>query len=430
MLGLRWCYALLALAWAVGCGSRPASPTRASRVPVVETDRFPHAAHTSNAPGIAGWKGRGLRCEDCHSADDVRTGKIARPGRDQHAPCDDCHKAEFEKVPGPLCKVCHTSVDPMHSDASPLKPYPGGGMVVSLASTFSHRLHLDAGKMEDATGHHVSCTDCHARDAQGDPQVPGHAACLSCHEQNPAVRSRLPMGKCAGCHLQRNVEIKRGRIFITGDLRFHHATHEVDRTGAPVPCATCHSGVADSSSREDMAVPSMERCAQCHEDSRKSPNRVRMANCAVCHASITSGSPPTDHMVSGAMPSDHTLEFRHDHAAQAMSPDSNCRFCHQELSGRREDSCFQCHQVMRPHDHDLAFRDDHGREAEADGKRCATCHAPETCAACHSVPPPSHTPIDEFRLGGHAQQARMNLSACLTCHTYQDTCSQCHRGAR
>ena len=419
--GIRHGCMLVFVCCALSCGSRPATAPRArtiAAVPQVMTDRFPHAAHT-----------RDLKCEDCHDPANVASGKVARPGTNQHAPCDDgkCHKAEFEKEPGPICRVCHDHVDARVQGDSPLKSYPDTGIVQALASTFSHRMHLNKGKMEDAAGHHVSCTDCHTRDATTrDPVLPGHAQCVVCH----AKIESLPMTKCGGCHLQRNVEIKRGRIFITGDLTFHHATHEVDKTGAPVACTTCHSDVDRSSSREDMAVPAMERCAQCHEDSRRSPERVRMENCKTCHAAIASGVAPLDHQVTGALPSDHTIEFRRDHDREASAPNANCRFCHQELSGKKEDSCFQCHNVMRPRDHVMAFRDDHGREAEADGKRCATCHAPETCAACHSIPPPSHTPLAQFRLGGHAAQARFGLTACLTCHTYEQTCSQCHRGAR
>jgi hypothetical protein len=413
---------------AAACGSRPALPPRAS---VIEADRFPHAAHTSANPRIAGWNGRGLRCEDCHDAAAVAAGKLARPGAAQHAPCDDCHRSEFEAPPGKLCRVCHVRVDPLTPGGSPLVAYPERGVVQALASTFSHRVHLDKAAMENATGHHVACADCHARDAQSrDPMLPGHAACVGCHEQNARVKSALAMTRCAACHPRRDVELKRGRIFITGDLSFHHATHETDRAGAAVPCAACHTDVDRAASRSDMVVPAMERCAQCHEDGRRSPDRVRMENCGTCHTAITSGDAPVDHKVTGALPTDHTLAFRRDHARQAIADDANCRFCHRELSGRKEDSCFQCHNVTRPRDHNLVFRDDHGRDAEADSARCATCHAPETCVACHSVPPPSHTPLDEFRRGGHAQQARLGLTACMTCHTYGDTCSQCHRGKR
>jgi len=418
---------------ACGSGRSTTTPSRAIGAGgsiAVETDRFPHGVHTGERPEIRNWQGRGLFCADCHDAAAVREGRVARPGANQHAPCDDCHKAEFGKPPGKLCKVCHAEVDPFRTGRSPLQKYPERGVTQVLASTFSHRLHLDRGRMEQASGAHVSCVDCHERSADTrDPLVPGHKVCVRCHEQAAKVKGALPMDKCAGCHPQRAVELTRGRIFIKGDLKFAHATHEKDRTGAAVACTVCHAGVDESASREDMRVPPMVQCTQCHEDGRRSPERVRMSNCAVCHASIEAGAPPANHGVAtGARPTDHTLEFRKHHGEQAADPESKCRFCHPEVQGAREDSCFQCHSVMRPRDHNVMFRDDHGREAQADASRCASCHAPETCAACHSIPPRSHTPLGEFRLGGHAEQARFGLSACLTCHTYEATCGKCHRG--
>jgi hypothetical protein len=433
---MRVVIATLALVACGACGSgRTTTPSRgvgAGGAIEVDTDRFPHGVHTGDRPEIKGWQGRGLGCADCHDAAAVREGRVTRPGADQHAPCDDCHKVEFGKPPGKLCRVCHSAVDPFRKGSSPLQSYPERGTTQTLASTFSHRLHLDRGKMEQASGTHVACSDCHERRADTrDPQVPAHAACARCHEQVAKVKAALPMDRCAGCHPARGVELARGRLVITGDLKFAHATHEKDRSGAEVPCTTCHAGVDQSTSREDMRVPPMVQCTQCHEDGKRSPERVRMSNCAVCHARIESGAPPANHGAqAGARPADHTLEFRKHHGEQAADPDSKCRFCHTEVQGAREDSCFQCHSVMRPQDHNLMFRDDHGREAQASADRCGSCHAPETCVACHSIPPRSHTPLGEFRLGGHAEQARFGLSACLTCHTYEATCTKCHRGTR
>lgn len=423
---------------ACGSGRSPSAPSRgagANGSIAVDTDRFPHGVHTGERPEIRNWQGRGLACTDCHDAGAVREGRTARPGTNQHSPCDDCHKAEFGKPPGKLCKVCHREVDPFQKGNSPLQTYPERGSTQSLASTFSHRLHLDKGKMEQATGAHISCVDCHERNATSpgrDPQVPAHKQCARCHEQVAKVKSLLPMVKCAGCHPQRGVELNRGRIFIKGDLKFAHSTHEKDKSGAAVACTICHAGVDDSASRDDMRVPPMVQCTQCHEDAKRSPDRVRMSNCAVCHSAIDSGAPPANHGVSatGARPVDHTLEFRKHHGEQAAEPDSKCRFCHTEVQGAREDSCFQCHAVMKPRDHNLMWRGDHGREAQADGTRCQTCHAPETCVACHSIPPRSHTPLGDFRLGGHAELARFSMSSCLTCHTYETTCVKCHRGTR
>jgi hypothetical protein len=131
------------------------------------------------------------------------------------------------------------------------------------------------------------------------------------------------------------------------------------------------------------------------------------------------------------LPEDHTLEFRRNHGEQARDKNSNCRFCHDAVSGRSQETCFQCHTIMRPRDHGLAWRDDeHGREAAADTDRCATCHEADYCTACHSVTPRSHQPFAEFRLGGHADAARFDLRSCFACHTFDDSCSACHRGIR
>src|SRR5687767_12084676 len=165
--------AILSLAIVMGvlsCSS-PSSRTTPSKVSrgksiAVDTDRFPHGVHTGDKPEIRTWQGRGLGCKDCHDAGAVREGRVARPGTNQHAPCDDCHKAEFAKPPGKLCKVCHVSVDPFAKGTSPLQDYPERGATRALASNFSHRLHLDKSKMEEATGAHISCGDCHVRDAK------------------------------------------------------------------------------------------------------------------------------------------------------------------------------------------------------------------------------------------------------------------------
>jgi len=440
---------IVAVALLVGladCGSSrsttPAIALGRGAPPEVKTDRFPHEKHTSGDPRYAAYNGgKGLGCVDCHDAASVIAGKISRPGARDHAPCDDeqCHRKEFAKEPGPLCRVCHASVDPTTEHAAPLQTYPERGTTQVLSASFSHRQHLDRDTMEHATGAHVACTDCHARNDAKEPILPGHAQCAPCHDRNPGVKAQLAMEKCAGCHPQKSVDLRRGRLFITGDLKFSHATHVTDRKGATVPCIACHDRVAEASSRTENAVPTMERCAQCHEDSDRTPDRVRMANCAVCHAAPNLAAAPANHMVGakGARPADHTLDFRKNHGARAGAKDAQCSRCHQhqgqapgEVQGAPEDSCFQCHQVMRPQDHNLMFRDDHGREAQADSARCAQCHQPETCVACHSVPPRSHTPLAEFRLGGHAQQARFGLTACLTCHTFETTCAQCHRGTR
>ena len=431
----------------VGCGSsRTTTPSVGVGGLDDMTDRFRHETHPSNDPRFAKFNGgKGLGCSDCHDAANVIAGKVARPGERDHAPCDDelCHRKEFAKPPGKYCQPCHTRVDPTREHAAPLQNYPERGTTQVLAATFSHKKHLDKGAIEDANAPHTKCETCHERNDAKDPILPGHAQCAPCHEQIAGAKAKLPMSNCTGCHPKQNVNLHRGRLLITKDLKFSHATHVTDGQGKSVPCVACHDRVADASTRTENKVPTMERCAQCHEDSTRTPDRVRIANCGVCHTVASVGgdlaNAPANHRggAKGQRPDDHTLDFRRHHGERAAAKDAQCSRCHQhqdqapgEVTGNTEDSCFQCHQVMRPRDHNLMFREDHGRSAQADATRCAQCHTPETCVACHSVPPRSHTPLAEFRLGGHAQQARFGLTACLTCHTYETTCAQCHRGTR
>ena len=429
--------ALLVLVVGVTCKGSPVNGPRDTdkAAPPADDTRFPHALHTGDRPAIKDYRGRGLQCTDCHPADAVKHGKPARPGLRDHAPCDECHRDEFFKPPGPFCKNCHTAVKLLGDADIAMQPYPERGFVKILASTFSHRLHLDAGRMEKAVGFHTSCTDCHVRaEDSRDPMLPGHKQCVRCHEQTEQARAALAMDRCASCHRQRDVDLARGRILITGDLRFAHADHERDMGGKDVRCAECHADVSRSRSAADVSVPTMRSCAACHQDSDKSPDRVRIARCATCHNTITTGDAPANHLPDAfvrGLPEDHTLEFRRNHRRQAESDNARCSYCHAGVTRQGRDSCHQCHSVMRPRDHGMSWHNQaHGPAAMNDRDRCATCHTGDECVACHRTPPRSHTPMAAFRLGGHAPAARMNTRSCLACHTFEDTCARCHRGLR
>ena len=107
-------------AWATGTltDEQLAAVVRDHVRQAADSDRFPHDLHTSDDPTIRGFQGRGLACADCHPAEAVAQGKIARPGANQHFPCDVCHKDEFYKAPGAFCRNCHASVDPTKKGAN------------------------------------------------------------------------------------------------------------------------------------------------------------------------------------------------------------------------------------------------------------------------------------------------------------------------
>ncbi|HJZ84653.1 MAG TPA: hypothetical protein VKN99_05745 [Polyangia bacterium] len=306
--------------------------------------------------------------------------------------------------------------------------------VRTLPARFSHRLHMDRGRMEQQVGFHPACEDCHALAAAAPAQrsFATHEACARCHEQNASPH----MTDCASCHDPAGVPAPVGRRFIRADLHFSHAAHEFDRVGRAIPCVGCHDHAADARTPEAIVAPAMTRCTQCHEDRRQSPQAARMSQCGLCHLLTTEGLAPRSHQLGTLAPDDHTLVFRRDHADSARAAGARCAQCHQGLSGSVRDSCQECHAVMRPRDHGVTWREqDHGLEAAAARARCVACHLADFCESCHSVPPRSHLPRAEWAIG-HGQVARLELRACFACHTFEGRgsapgCAACHaRGIR
>ena len=396
-----WIFAILVCA----C-SQPRVPE--APLPPHDPTRLSHSQHAAVA------------CTDCHQMG-------TRPGSQDHAPCDRCHRQAFLEKPGELCKVCHTKVtaEPI---TAPLKPYPSEEIWQAEPSKFSHRDHMDAAKMEGKVGFHVTCADCHVRD--GALVHPDHAACARCHA--PEAGSTPAMTACATCH-QNGVQQRTRSRLIKGDLHFDHSSHRADRRGQPIKCETCHAQSAQANGYGDHAAPRVEACVTCHDDTDRTPATMRMRQCQTCHtqrAETLTELAPRSHLPATEKPIDHTLAFRRDHAEAAERDGGRCAACHTQMSGNSKDICDECHQTMRPADHRITWRElDHGPEAGADRARCARCHVVEFCTSCHSQRPRSHGFPGSF-LKDHGPLARINVRSCLTCHEEQGNlpgaCAQCH----
>lgn len=410
----------LALALAlVLAGCRQGSP-EPPQVDEKEEGRFPHASHQQ------------LGCLECHRQADVIAGRPARPGLDDHAPCDQerCHRADFLGKPTRLCEICHAAVDPLGDGTRPA-PYPPRHGRRSLASRFSHEMHLDFAAMETAVGFHVSCSDCHGGELD---QIshPGHAACARCHAAEAAPDGAPPMSACDRCHEARARQPSRRRQLITGDLRFRHVDHRSDRRGQLIRCVSCHVETAAQTETGAHPAPPIATCVTCHDDTDKVPPTKRMRVCETCHATRQQrlGSlAPRSHLPATERPIDHTLAFRMDHGDEATREAARCATCHTQVSGASRDVCDECHQTMRPSDHVVTWREyDHGPDAAAESERCARCHTADYCVACHRQPPRSHFPLASFRQL-HGVQARLDMRACITCHPQPTFCSAgdgCH----
>lgn len=391
-------------------------------LPPVDPSRISHQQHAQ------------IPCDNCHRPSE------ARPGQDEHKPCDDgaCHRKEFLAPPGKLCEVCHTFVSSTPLEA-PLKKYPSDDLWQSLPPEFSHAKHMDKKAMEDKVGFHVACADCHMRDGQR--ITPDHATCSRCHAAEVGLQKAPPMERCGGCHQQGARPRVRDRL-LRGDLKapFSHDRHVADRKNNPIRCEACHVQSAQSTKYSDHAAPRVESCVGCHDDTDRTPFTMRMRVCETCHTSRTAGLAtlaPRNHLPASERPIDHTIAFRRDHAQVADRDATRCATCHTQMSGNPRQACDECHQTMLPADHRITFRElDHGPEAAANRDRCATCHVVEFCTACHSQRPRSHGLHGTF-LREHGRLARANVRACLACHVTRYTnlpgdpnpivsCGECH----
>jgi hypothetical protein len=386
-------------------------------LPAVDDSRISHPRHAQ------------IPCGDCHRG-------AARPGADDHRPCDDarCHRKEFTGEPTRLCEVCHAkiTVKPL---TAPLKPYPVADAWQTEPSKFSHRRHLDGQAMEDRVGFHVTCTDCHTRGDAG-LAAPDHAACTRCHAAEVALANAPRMEDCRACH-ESTTRLRTRRRLIRDDLHFDHARHRTDRRGQTIRCEDCHAKTASANEFRDHAAPQVENCVGCHDDSERTPTTLRMRICETCHrqrSETLTSIAPRNHLPLTERPLDHTIAFRRDHTEAAERDATRCAACHTQMSGNPKQACDECHQTMSPADHRITWRElDHGSDAAADRERCARCHVVEFCTACHRQRPRSHGFAGSF-LNDHGRLARIDVRPCVTCHV-ESFCIQCHaaataRGAR
>jgi Cytochrome c7 and related cytochrome c len=384
-----------------------------------------------------------LECSLCHAAEKDGSVELKRPGHDQ---CTACHSDDFDnnyaKARPILCGVCHSSTTRSKTDVIPFPRYKG---TRALLFRFSHAEHVDKKARKDpATGFRGDCTFCHKFDPQGVfAKFPGHTECATCHSKpgvTPQLTAALDAAGCQGCHSPQEIEnpgFTKERRMITQtqvsgklvDIKFTHVAHFAVRDRFNLDCTTCHYGIPESTSLSTLSLPAMVDCVSCHDTSKSMRAEFRMSNCQTCHATTVQGLfTPASH-TRNVKPISHTESFRFTHAGPAAEPNATCFVCHQNFtsSARSTDSCSGCHAVLKPATHTARWKDDlHGKYASAERASCATCHSSDYCVRCHNELPRSHEPLPVFAGGAHATLALLDTRSCLTCHTFQNTCAECH----
>jgi hypothetical protein len=410
-------------------------PAFAQTAPAAGKEFFIHAFHKDKLGGE-------LECNMCHVA--VKEGSVTlkRPGHDQ---CITCHSDDFNKdLKQIVCEQCHKTFPP--TGAEDLVAFPRYKGSRAILFEFSHKSHVDKKARVDAkTGFRADCTFCHKFDAKGVfATFPAHEQCATCHSKEgmkPQLNANLTAEGCRGCHTPEEIEnpgFTEARRFtgshqtLTGkyvNISFSHLPHFKAKNQFDLNCTTCHYSIPNSASVKELSLPKMLDCVQCHDSARVVKAEFQMGNCKTCHADPTvTQAIPASH-TRNVKPDFHTEGFRRDHAAESAEADAKCTVCHLNVtpSVAAKVQCDSCHQVMRPVNHTARWKDDlHGKYAAMDRTTCATCHTAAYCSDCHNELPRSHQPLAPFKAGGHAFPAQLDVRSCLTCHTFQNTCKECH----
>jgi len=249
---------------------------------------------------------------------------------------------------------------------------------------FPHGKHEEAG---------VDCAACHTEVEESkkasDNNLPSREVCGACHEPVPDVREWAP----------RETELK-----------FSHEKHVEKALG----CKTCHH-LMDEEKIAPMSMPEMSLCLLCHRKEQETEA------CTDCHSKLGSRE---------LMPKTHTKQWSYAHGEEARQKEDYCASCH------TQSLCQDCHQgdnvKPRPHRRNWVYI--HSIAARKGTLECSDCHDPANgskCVSCHKSPmgePYSHR--RGVWIAKHGREARMNLSACATCHfdMGEDAlCKNCHK---
>lgn len=244
----------------------------------------------------------------------------------------------------------------------------------------------------------LACADCHADNDQGQPGMPNHEICSTCHDFDESK----PDEKCDQCHTRPDRKVEPLPKALSAEVKFTHPAH----TTKNVECASCHG---DLKKGYLPAGNLMKFCMDCHET--KGPE---LTACSVCHSELGKNvRPKFRHGVR--LPHDNPAMWETLHGQESRRDPAFCDICHD-----REDSCENCHRKNPPRSHTANWRGrTHGLRASWDRSKCSVCHEEDSCIKCHkNAEPASHR-------GGWGEPLNRH---CMNCHyPPSDTgCTVCH----
>lgn len=218
--------------------------------------------------------------------------------------------------------------------------------------------------------------------------------------------------------------IKKG----ASHLIYSHSKH-VEEMG--LECEFCHNNASSSNNAEDILIPEMSKCGECHDIK---------SNCEKCH------SEPSNVVKIGQIV--ENIVFSHkEHLKRGLE----CLSCHKGINKSKDvftkhipemERCFECHDGKKvskrcnlchinlkesgliPKNHDNFWRDSHGIIARVKESECYECHSEGKCARCHEgrIETDVHPRGFKFQ---HGIKASADPKSCNVCHSIE-FCKKCH----
>jgi len=250
-------------------GEQGVKRVRMGKDPIVETSNlnFPHAVHL-DPKGVRHPDDDKvvLQCAACHKPDASK--KTFEPvSMEKH--CLDCHRLEFEPA------VTKRQV-----------PHGPPGDAVTVVNEFYANLALNGVKDSFEKAFGVPGEGLLRR--TGQPTEPQRAAALELASKKAAKVSKelIELRVCGTCHAvarkdgpdgrpEWSIAKVRANNLWMPNARFDHKSH------AQSKCADCHD-VAKSKRSQDVAMPTVESCRECHAGSSPSEKKIT-SNCFLCH---------------------------------------------------------------------------------------------------------------------------------------------------
>lgn len=233
--------------------------------------KFPHDLHLDPDKVESLRTGQALDCGSCHS---LRDGGEHFEPLTMESACQDCHSLSFD-------------------DDFPRKQLPHGDVEAAVVALEEHyiRKHADPdlrgdggergrrrpGRAESAQRCEGSALECGRRQAlQEAVSQFSRSGCVTCHEvsEDPS-RPMLERWQVR--------EVKLAEDWYPFS-RFNHVVH-LTRSRAQqeseAACVSCHAAQT-SSATEDVLIPGLENCLQCHGDDKTHQTNVTLT-CRGCH---------------------------------------------------------------------------------------------------------------------------------------------------